>query len=94
MTCMWHRPSIRPSYGTVLDTLPFTGQMISLPLGQLSMKLAKLRVGQRISRVVTIGPGCDPARVRAGAARLDSNIRHCTLQGRAVVMVRRLPGPP
>lgn len=94
MTCMRHRPTLQPPYGTILDTLPFTEETISLPLGQLSMKLAKLRVGQRISRVVTLGPGCDPARVRAGAARLDSNIRRCTLQGRVVVTVRRLPGSP
>lgn len=94
MTCMRNRPSVHPPYGTVADTLPFTEQTISFPIGQLSMAFAKLRVGQRISRVVTLGPGCDPMRVRAGAARLDSNIRRCTIEGRVVVMVKRLPGRP
>lgn len=89
-SCLENRPSVYPvqkDKGVIVDTTATLGPL-TVPLGVNSTKFWSLKPGERISRSIRIGGGCDTATATASA--LSTYIKRCTVGGRIVVVIKRL----
>jgi hypothetical protein len=88
--CMEGRPKLRAiqeGNGVLVDTAPLPGGLLTVPLANAT-KFWGLKPGQRLSRTIKIGGGCET--VTAQASRLSDYVKRCTIGGRIVVVIKRL----
>jgi hypothetical protein len=93
-SCLENRPVLRAAnekQGVNVGTLPQPGGELMVPLGANATRFWGLKPGQRLSRTITIGGGCDTVNVKTAiASRLSENIKRCTIGGKIVVVIKRL----
>lgn len=88
--CLEGRPrprAIQESRGVLVETTPIPSGLLTVPLAN-GTKFWGLKPGQRLSRTIKIGGGCDT--VTAQASRLSEYVKRCTIGGRIVVVIKRL----
>jgi hypothetical protein len=89
-SCLEGRPkarAIQEDKGVHVDALQLPGGLLTVPLAN-GTKFWGLKPGQRLSRTIKIGGGCET--VTAQASRLSEYIKRCTIGGRIVVVIKRL----
>lgn len=89
-SCLKGRPAphaIQENQGVYVDTTPQPQGLLTVPLANAT-KFWGLKPGDRLSRTIKIGGGCDT--ITAQASRLSDNIKRCTIGGRIVVVIKRL----
>ncbi|MGC1166843.1 MAG: hypothetical protein WA862_12110 [Solirubrobacterales bacterium] len=92
-SCLENRPTLRAAnekQGANVGTLPLPGGELMVPLGANAPRFLSLKPGQRLSRTITIGGGCDTIKVQTAiASRLSESIKRCTIAGKIVVVIKR-----
>jgi hypothetical protein len=92
-SCMEDRPVLRAAneeQGMNVGTLPQPGGELMVPLGATGNRFWSLKPGQRLSRTITIGGGCDSVTTQTAiASRLSEHIKRCTVSGKIVVVIKR-----
>ena len=89
-SCLEGRPKLRAiqeDKGVFVDTAQLPGGLLTVPLAN-GTKFWGLKPGQRLSRTIKIGGGCET--VTAQASRLSDYVTRCTIGGRIVVVIKRL----
>jgi hypothetical protein len=93
-SCLENRPTLRPvdeDEGVQVETLPLPGGGLTVPLTNAT-KFWGLKPGGRLSRTITIGGGCDRVTAQtAQASGLSEHVKRCTISGKIVVVIKRLP---
>ncbi len=88
-SCQGGLPSGAKPVGTDVGTLQSEFDQISLPLGVGVGAFAKLRVGQKLTRRITLNGPCEGGAVAKASVFRDDI---CTVRGSFDVTVKRLPG--
>ena len=92
-SCLENRPTlytIKEDQGVQVETLPHPSAGLTLPLADAT-KFWSLKPGQRLSRTIAIGGGCETITAQsAHASTLSPSIKRCTIGGKVVVMIKRL----
>jgi hypothetical protein len=88
-SCQGGLPSGAKPVGTEIGTLQSEFDEISLPLGVGVGPFAKLRVGQKLTRRISVNGPCEGGAVAKASVFRDDV---CTVKGSFDVTVKRLPG--